>query len=149
MKCCRVLSVVFKTPELHIPPWYWFRRHASYMLLWHSPHLASCYPGPRPPSPEALNPHFGRSTCHLQVIVEACTLTRSALDAGFTVRFAGSSQQPVAVHDCASRLWFGFQGWCASGSTSSTPPGAHGPSRSSALAPPVGGIHPPDGVPPP
>ena len=24
MRCCRVLSVVFKTPEMHIPPWYWF-----------------------------------------------------------------------------------------------------------------------------
>ena len=24
MGCCRVLSVVFKTPEMHIPPWYWF-----------------------------------------------------------------------------------------------------------------------------
>ena len=22
---CGVLSVVFKTPEMHIPPWYWFR----------------------------------------------------------------------------------------------------------------------------
>ena len=29
------------------------------------------------------------------------------------------------------------------------PPGARGPSGSAALAPPVGGIHPPDGVPPP
>ena len=94
------------------------------MLLWHPPHLASCCPGPRPPSPEALNPHFGRITGHLQVTVETCTLTRAALDAGFTVRFGsgsdglsrgdrdrqqplpnpGSSQQPVAVHDCASRL---------------------------------------------
>ena len=26
MRRCGVLSVVFKTPEMHIPPWYWFRR---------------------------------------------------------------------------------------------------------------------------
>ena len=26
-----VLSVVVKTPEMHIPPWYWFRRVASRM----------------------------------------------------------------------------------------------------------------------
>jgi hypothetical protein len=24
MRCCRILSVIFKTPEMHIPPWYWF-----------------------------------------------------------------------------------------------------------------------------
>ena len=28
MRCRGVLSVVFKTPERHIPPWYWFRRGA-------------------------------------------------------------------------------------------------------------------------
>ena len=61
------------------------------MLLLHPPHLASRCPGPQPPSPEALNPYFGQITCHLQVIAEACTLTRSALDAGFTVRFGGGS----------------------------------------------------------
>ena len=61
------------------------------MLLLHPPHLASRCPGPRPPSPEALNPYFGQITCHLQVITEACTLIRAALDAGFTVHFGSGS----------------------------------------------------------
>ena len=25
MRSCGVLSVIVKTPEMHIPPWYWFR----------------------------------------------------------------------------------------------------------------------------
>ena len=24
VRCRGILSVVFKTPEMHIPPWYWF-----------------------------------------------------------------------------------------------------------------------------
>ena len=24
MRCCGILSVVFKTREMYIPPWYWF-----------------------------------------------------------------------------------------------------------------------------
>ena len=63
------------------------------MLLLHPPHLASRCPGPRTPPPEALNPPFGQTTRHLQVIAEACTLTRSALDSGFMGRFGGSSDR--------------------------------------------------------
>ena len=29
MRCRGVLSVIVKTPEMHIPPWYWF----SYVIL--------------------------------------------------------------------------------------------------------------------
>ena len=55
--------------------------------------LESAFRADHPPPPEALNPPFGQTTRHLQVIAEACTLTRAALDAGFMVRFGGGSDR--------------------------------------------------------
>ena len=79
------------------------------MLLLHPPHLASRCPGPRTPSPKALNPYFGQITRHLQVIAEACTVTRAALDAGFTVRFGGGSdglsRAAVSTGNSRSQPW--------------------------------------------
>ena len=33
MTCRGVLEVVFKTPEMHIPPWYWFRAFRPWQQL--------------------------------------------------------------------------------------------------------------------
>ena len=65
MRCRGVLSVIVKLPEMHIPPWYWFRRHSrgrfdrpapvdspqaypgrtGYSLMYPGPHWAAS--GPR------------------------------------------------------------------------------------------------------
>ena len=34
IRCCRVLSVVFKTSEMHIPPWYWFSITTMDCQIW-------------------------------------------------------------------------------------------------------------------